>query len=82
MTDSAEPDEDGLCDALFSQRNKLNTGDRAELISPGRTGRPVTADRIYSRSGEVIPSTPHPGMYFRLKMPFPVKAGDILRAGE
>ncbi len=82
VADAEEPDENGLYDALFSQRNKMFTGDRAELISPGRTGRAVEVKEILSRSGEPIPSTPHPGMFFRLKVPFPVKAGDILRAGE
>jgi putative protease len=82
VTDSGEPDADGLYEALFSQRNKMRTGDRAELISPGKTGRAVTAEKIYGRDGSEIDSTPHPGMFFRLKLPFPVKAGDILRAGD
>ena len=82
VADSGDPDENGLYDALFSQRNKLNVGDRAELISPGKTGRAVEVTEILSRSGEPIPSTPHPGMYFRLRTPFPVRKGDILRAGE
>ena len=82
VTDSEGQDADGLYEAVFSQRNKLFAGGRAELISPGRTGRAVSVDRIYSRDGRPIESTPHPGMFFRLKLPFPVKAGDILRAGE
>jgi len=82
VEDAAEADENGLYDALFAQRNKMFTGDRAELISPGKTGRIVEAKEIFSRAGEIIPSTPHPGMFFRLKVPFPVRAGDILRAGE
>ena len=82
VADADEADENGLYDALFSQRNKMFTGDRAELISPGKTGRIVEAKEIFSRAGEPIASTPHPGMFFRLKVPFPVRAGDILRAGE
>ena len=82
VADAVEPDADGLYDALFAQRNKMFAGDRAELISPGKTGRVIEAGEIFSRAGDPIPSTPHPGMYFRLKVPFPVRAGDILRAGE
>lgn len=82
VADADEADENGLYDALFAQRNKMFTGDRAELISPGKTGRLIEAKEIFSRSGEIIPSTPHPGMFFRLKVPFPIRAGDILRAGE
>ena len=82
VADADEADGNGLYDALFAQRNKMFTGDRAELISPGKTGRPIEAKEIFSRSGKIIPSTPHPGMFFRLKVPFPVRAGDILRAGE
>ena len=82
VTDSGEPDENGLYDAVFSQRNKMKTGDCAEIISPGRVGIPFRADPILSRAGDPIDSTPHPGMYFRLKVPCPVKKGDIVRAGE
>ena len=60
----------------------MKTGDCAEIISPGRVGIPFRADPILSRAGEPIDSTPHPGMNFRLKVPCPVRKGDIVRAGE
>ena len=80
--DALEPDEDGLYDALFLQRNKLFTGSRVELISPGHLGRAFTADSIRDADGTVIDSTPHPSMPFRLRVPFPVREGDILRMGD
>lgn len=80
LSDS-EPTEDGMHDALFTQRNKIVRGEKVELISPGKVGRGFTADTLRDVSGEDIESTPHPSMYFKLKVPFPVKAGDILRLG-
>lgn len=76
------PTENGLYDTLFVQRNKLVAGERVELISPGKTGRAFTADTLASEDGDAIESAPHPGMHFRLRVPFAVKAGDILRGGE
>ncbi len=76
------PAEDGTWDAIFTQRNKLFVGDSVELLSPGRTGRAFRADPLFDRQGNPIESTPHPSMFFRLRVPCPVKAGDILRAGE
>ena len=78
---SAHSAGDGAYDVLFIQRNKLTAGDYAEIISPGKCGRGFTADRIWNEQGEEIPSAPHPGMLFRLKVPFAVKEGDILRLG-
>lgn len=72
---------DGGHDALFVQRNKVVLGDRVELISPGRVGRAFTADNMRDEAGLAIESAPHPSMYFRLRMPFPVREGDILRMG-
>ena len=65
--------------ALFQQFNKISTGDTVELLSPGRVGRPFAVGEITSESGEPLTSTPHPGMYYRLKTPFLVRPGDILR---
>ncbi len=77
VTDS---DSDGI--ATFVQRNKLVNGGSVELLSPGKVGRPFKADGLTNEKGEAIESAPHPGMLFRLKVPFEVKTGDILRGGE
>lgn len=80
MEDSTPAGE--MWDTLFVQRNKLEAGDIAEIISPGMAGRPFRADSLRDENGEAIGSTPHAGMKFRLMSPFPVKAGDILRGGD
>ena len=79
--DSLVPDKDGLYDVLFIQRNKVSAGDPVELISPGHVGRAFKADTLRDAQNRPIPSAPHPSMYFRLKVPFPVHAGDIMRLG-
>jgi len=81
VVDSTEPGLDGLYDTLFIQRNKLKSTDRVEIISPGKTGQGFPADSLTNLHGEPIESAPHPNMYFRLKVPFPVHAGDIMRLG-
>ncbi len=75
------PADDGTYDVLFIQRNKVCRTDTVELISPGKIGRAFAADTLRSQSGEPIESAPHPSMYFRLKVPFEVHVGDILRLG-
>lgn len=66
----------------FVQRNKLSVGDGAELISPGEIGRAFVARELYGPEGERLESTPHPSMIYWCRVPFPVRAGDILRAAE
>ena len=51
------------------------------MISPGKVGMAFTAAELRNEQDEPIASAPHPGMIFRLKVPFPVKTGDILRQG-
>ncbi len=68
--------------ALFTQRNKLVKGDGAELLTVGRTGLPFTASELWDENGVPIDSTPHPGQVFRLRVPYDVKEGDILRGGD
>ncbi len=71
-------DEETGC-ATFVQRNKVIVGDSVEIISPGRIGRGFVIGQLYGEDGEEIPSAPHPGMVFSADVPFPVKAGDIMR---
>ena len=68
--------------ALFIQRNKLSCGDGVELISPGKLGRGFIANEMTDENGGKIESAPHPFMKFWLKVPFEVKAGDILRGAN
>lgn len=80
VEDSRE-NNDGTFDALFIQRNKVVAGDSVELISPGKTGRGFAADDLRDADGKTIESAPHPSMLFRLRVPFEVREGDILRMG-
>ena len=66
----------------FRQRNKLSVGDKAELLTPGRVGIPATVTELYDEAGNPIDAAPHPLMIFYTRLPFPVKEGDILRAGD
>lgn len=66
----------------FVQRNKVKCGDSAELISPGRIGRPFCVKEIYLADGAAVQSAPHPSMIFWCRVPFEVNVGDIMRAGE
>jgi putative protease len=66
----------------FIQRNKVSVGDSAELISPGKVGRAFKITELYSEKGERLESAPHPSMIFFARVPFEVREGDIMRAGE
>ncbi|MBQ4584955.1 MAG: U32 family peptidase [Clostridia bacterium] len=66
----------------FTQRNKLSKGDVCEIITPGMTGRKFEVDGLYLPNGDEIPSAPHPSMVFKMKVPYEVKAGDIIRSSE
>lgn len=76
----SDRDADGY--VTFVQRNKLSAGEPVELLRPSRVGEPFKAEALFSEDGEPIPSAPHPGMLFRLRVPFEAHAGDILRQGD
>ncbi len=67
-------------EALLSQRNKMCVGDSIELLTPGKCGVPLTVGELYDENRAPIEGTSHPYMNFYMKMPFPVKPGDIIRA--
>ena len=56
-------------------------GDTIELLTPGKVGVSFVVNELYDKDGNPISSTPHPYMEFYMKVPFEVKAGDIIRAG-
>lgn len=66
--------------ATLTQRNKMLSGDPAELLTPGEVGKPLTIGELFDENMQPIIATPHPYMKFFMKTPFPVKEGDILRA--
>ena len=76
------PDGDGMYTVRFRQKNKVSPGMTAEVISPGKVGRPFTVGEMTDGQGEPIESAPHPSMIFTVRTPFPVRRGDIMRAGD
>lgn len=67
-------------EAEFVQKNKFFAGDTLELLTPGKTGIPFVSGELFDEAHTPIESTPHPYMHFFMKMPFPVKVGDIIRS--
>lgn len=63
---------------LFSEIN-LKQGDAVKIISPGRLSREFIAEELYDDRGESIPAVPHPYMKFKVRVPFEIKLGDIMR---
>ncbi|MBO7170899.1 MAG: U32 family peptidase [Clostridia bacterium] len=76
----AYDEEKGI--ATFVQKNKMTRGQRVELLTPGKTGIPLTVGEMWNEGQEPIESTPHAQMKFYMKTTCPVKEGDILRSGE
>jgi putative protease len=70
--------ESGL--AKFTQRNKMSSGEPAELLTPGKIGRQLIIGELYDENMNPIESTPHPYMTFYMKVSTEVQVGDILRA--
>lgn len=66
--------------ACFRQKNKVCVGDEAEIVTPGSVGRRFCINEIFAEDGVAIESTPHPGMIYTAAVPFPVRAGDIMRS--
>ena len=66
----------------FIQRNKVCVGDGAEVISPNKIGEPFKVTELYDEKGALIESAPHPSMRFFVRIPFEVRAGDIMRSGD
>ncbi len=70
--------EDGT--AELTQRNKIKTGDRLELLTPD--DRPVmfTAGAMTGEDGTPIDATPHPMMRFSMKLPISAPRYSIVRS--
>ena len=66
-------------EAFCAQRNKLQCGDKIEVLTPGKVGMAMTVQKLYDADHNEIESAPHPQMNFYVQVPFAVKAGDILR---
>ena len=76
----SERDENGY--ATFKQKNKVCTGEKVELITPGKCGVAFDIEDMLDMNGNKIENAPHPSMLFKIKSPIEVKVGDILRSSE
>lgn len=73
-------DETGL--ATIEQRNKILTGDTLEILRAGEDDfLTIESAELFDEDGNVIDSTPHAKMIFKLRTP-PVRPMDILRKPE
>lgn len=70
-------DEDG--NAVLTQRNKFELGDRLELISPDLAPVSFTPEHMYNAQGEEIADTRHAMMEIHMHLPCPVPRLSILR---
>ena len=66
----------------MSQRNKMNLGEKIEVLTPGRVGRSVEITALYDKDHEPIDATRHPYMEFYAKTSEPLLSGDIIRAAD
>lgn len=76
----SKQDEDGY--ATFMQKNKVCLNDAAELVTPGKCGMRFIVADMKNADGVSITSAPHPSMMFKIKVPFEVHIGDILRSSD
>ena len=65
----------------FKEKNKLRAADRAELLTPGQTGKFFYVGELYDTAGCIRANIPHPHMTFWARVPYEVTPGDILRIG-
>lgn len=64
--------------ALVKQKNKVLTGQTVRFLSPDGEKEPFVLEQITDADGQILTGTPHPGMIFVVKTPYPVGCGDIL----
>ncbi len=77
---TADSDANGC--ARFSQRNKFSVGDRVQLLTPGSCGKTFAVEQLSDPDGTPLSCVPHPYMNFTVRVPFPVREGDILRGAQ
>lgn len=73
--DAYDP-ETGL--ASCTQYNKMCIGERANLLTPGTTGREISIGELFDEQGEPIEDTRHPRMPFFLRVEN-ARPGDLIR---
>lgn len=66
--------------ATIRQRNVINEGDKVEFYGPGFRHFETTIQELHNEQGEKIDRAPNPMELLTIKLPQPVKAGDMIRA--
>ncbi|MCL2157893.1 MAG: U32 family peptidase [Oscillospiraceae bacterium] len=80
--------------AIFEQKNKVELNQKAQILSPQKTGEDILVSNLSDQDGAPIDSAPHPKMIFGIKLDEAIKSanpawngreirpGDILRSTE
>ena len=66
-------------EALVEVRNKIFTGDKLEIITPGEYGLSLEVDYIINSDGKEVEAAPHPKELIRIPSKKEIKAGSLLR---
>ncbi len=65
--------------ATLVQRNKVVEGEKAQVISPGKSFEEIRLCDLRDTDGNSIESAPHPKMLYTIAAPFELHPGDIIR---
>ena len=66
----------------FVEKNRVRAADRAEILSPGRTGKPFFVGELYDTTGCIRASIPHPEMVFWARVPHRVESETLCASEE
>lgn len=61
------------------QRNHFKVGDRIEILSPGKPGRPVEITEMFTNEGERTDAAAHPFMEVKIPCEIEFQNGDMMR---
>ena len=61
------------------QRNKFCVGDTLSILSPNFSNREFRLEALYDMAGEERESAPHPQEIVKLRCPYELQPGDMLR---
>ncbi len=70
-------DAEGLL--TVEQRNKFCVGDTLSILSPNFSNREFQLEALYDMAGEERESAPHPQEIVKLRCPYELRPGDMLR---
>jgi len=78
---AAVVEEDAKAGDLVSctQRNRFVKGDTLEILSPGKGWDSFKVEELLDGDGVPIEAAPHPTMKLKIRIPYDVLAGDMLR---